>query len=135
MHLAYNSEIAARCPKCQGPGGVLTRKLFGCDEPADVPIFQRTCSACDGYGDGSCDVCGGTGIEMMFRCPASQAGITGALAVRAYQDWERGILQSAGGMADQSATLHDVLHVVKAEKQKIEEALADRSDGAGKRKG
>ena len=124
MHLAYNTEIAARCPKCQGPGGAVMRKMFGCEEPAEVPIFQRTCAACDGYTDGSCETCGGTGYEMLFRCPASQSGMVGAQAVRAYQDWENGILPSAGGMADQAATLGDVLDEESAAAEIEQEAGA-----------
>lgn len=127
MHLAYNTEIDARCPKCQGAAGVVTRKLFGCDEPASMPIFQRTCPECDGYGDGSCDLCGGTGYEVLARCPMSQSSTLGFVAVNAFQAWEVGILPSAGGSADQSAIFGDVIQIVKGERFKIQEALSEKN--------
>ena len=114
-----------------GPGGSVVRKFFGCDEPASVPVFQMTCSACNGHGDGVCEKCGGGGYEVLFRCPASQSSAFGAQAVNAYQDWENGILPSAGGASDQAALFGDAMHVVKCERSKIQEALSTSKAKSG----
>ncbi len=71
-------------------------------------------------------MCGGSGVEQVYRCPASQVDDSGLRAISAWVDWQKGILPTRGARDEQDATFGDAMRVISSEKVKIDEANAPK---------
>ena len=124
----------AKCPKCRTPS---LRKAWGCDAPAEDPVYSRTCTACRGNGT-DCQECQGRGQVMRYRCPQSETDVLGMTVVRALSQWQNGVLPGPGGWGDQCSRLAELVDVAAAEKHRIDEQAqqaAKKGNGGGKGKG
>lgn len=121
-HVAYG-DVEARCPACRRDPG--TRELWGCDEPAEDPVFWITCTTCDG-GDDHCEACTGSGRQNLYRCPARVLWPGASRFMDAYQWFEKGLLPSEGGVADQPAILIRAIKECGREVGRIKEAREAR---------
>lgn len=121
------------CSKCRRPEHVKSREVWGCDAPAEQPVFEIGCSSCDG-GDPECDACDGSGAVWIYQCPTSyirrHAPVGQAVAwldsvVRAYIQYDsRNVLPAAGGYADQSASFGRCVDLIDSERGRYEEMRA-----------
>lgn len=123
-------DVEARCPACVREPAM--REEWGCDQPAEEPVFWITCTTCDG-GDPHCETCGGTAKQSMYRCPANVLWPGAGRLVDAYQWSEKGLLPSEGGVADQPAILIRSLKEFGREVGRIKEAREARMKKLRKR--
>jgi hypothetical protein len=86
----------------------------GCDEPTERVQFEIVCPACRGK-DPACQECGGHGSLQFHRCPHSFYGREHMDVIRSVSFLECGVMPSAGGWADQSATWVDAVGIVRSE--------------------
>lgn len=120
MRLAYGDPIVeskARCPECLHVPAL--REAWGCDAPAPEPVFARTCPRCSGF-EPECEVCSGSGTELVYRCAASQVTPDVVALLSAYYDYEKGVLPSPGPMQEQAVQFVDGVRLIEAERAAIE---------------
>lgn len=127
------------CSRCRDPKQVAARERWGCDGPAEYPVFVTMCEVCigNGYTDaGVCPACGGSGENTHHRCPSATldeagAGKRAALenVVRAYMEYDRrNVLPATGGWADQSVSFAAAVAIIDSERGRYEQLEQDKRD-------
>lgn len=91
-------------------------------------MYVRTCAVCLGAAT-SCEECGGRGEVQRDRCPASEAGELGGIVLRAYGQWQNGVMPAGGGWAEQCSKLSRLVDIAAGERGKIEEAARSATKG------
>lgn len=129
--VAYG-DVDARCPECVDVPTL--REEWGCDAPAEDPVFWVTCPSCDG-GKRDCETCGGRGRKYLFRCPARVLWSGAGRFVDAYGWYERGMLPVDGGVSAQPALLMRAFKVFGREVQEIRANRERRAKELRKRGG
>ena len=113
---------------CRKPEAEKSRLLWGCDVPAEHPVFRMTCVGCAGYHP-ECDRCGGTGYVPLYRCPGSMTDGPTSRAVAAYMVLDRhGTWPSQGGSYDQAAAFVDMVRLVDSERATIDNERQEREE-------
>lgn len=121
------------CERCQE--NPTLRALWGCEEPAERPVFDVTCSRCGGADD-SCKDCTGSGLFSFRTCPRraiEEAGpsvgrnLNGVL--RAYVQLDsRQVMPAPGGLYDQAEGFLRAVEIIDAERGRYERMRADRME-------
>jgi hypothetical protein len=127
VHAAYGEQVA-KCPKCRTPE---LRERWGCDKPAAVAVYARTCEACFGL-DSGCTTCDGRGEVRRDRCPSSDADDVGRVVIRALHQLQNGVLPIDGGWSEQSAKLMRLVDIAASERNKLQEAEARAAEARAK---
>lgn len=123
-----------KCHECPKKSHQSARARWGCDEPAQDPVFHVICSSCHkGVIDGEeCPDCGGTGEIPFFECPTkvvdgANLGFRRYLSslLRLYIQYDsRNVLPYPGAYVDQPAYLlasFDIIDSQRGELQRLEE--------------
>lgn len=89
--------------------------LWGCDAPADEPVFWLDpCPSCGGKRL-DCQACDGTNRMPVFRCPQKLATARHRDVLLAALRVESGILPDPGGWQDQANTFVEAFPIAQAE--------------------
>lgn len=122
------------CSRCRNEGMEVSRKLWGCDEPADRPVFEVLAHE------------GGDELQPFFRCPTAvmsegyhRGDLIGVGAViRCYAQYlAHNVLPASGGYADQSSSWGHAVEILDSERCRYEDmirAKQEREAEAAKRK-
>ncbi len=119
------------CSKCRGDGSTELRAAWGCDEPADEPVFRTTCAHCDGnkvvVADALCLACKGTGKKDHYRCMTAVMCESRIQRRRvqqlltAYQAYDaHGVLPARGGLLNQTASFMEGCSIIDSERGRWE---------------
>lgn len=84
-------------------------------------MYVRTCEVCLG-AKADCAECSGRGEVTRERCPASEAGELGGVVLRAYSQWQAGVLPAEGGWSAQASKLARLVDIAAGERARIEGA-------------
>ena len=114
------------CSRCRGEGSEELRAVWGCDQPADRPVFRITCPVCNGqpvFQRGAlCLSCEGTGKKDMYRCMTAvlmgdrvRKNQVRAL-LDAYEYREKGVMPVEGGFLRQSACFVEACEEISRER-------------------
>lgn len=100
------------------------REQWGCVVEAHLPVTEIECVRCkNGARRGQCELCNGSGVKDIFRCPVAMMRETGLDETMRY--WrikrEEKLLPEAGGVLDQSAKFLRCCEILDRE-------LADHND-------
>lgn len=116
------------CGACLRPEKAQARKRWGCDNKSEYPVFDHTCSVCNGAGylsvDAPCSECEGVGMIVQYRCPtailrAASVEVSRGIeaVVRAYIEYDsRNVLPFSGGFAEQSAAFAACCAILDSER-------------------
>ena len=69
----------------------------------------------------TCGLCEGRGDQYIYRCPASQVGLSEQRALTAWSAFQSGVLPDPGGLYDQAACFMHAIGIINAEKAAIED--------------
>jgi hypothetical protein len=118
------------CAKCRKPEFAELRVTWGCDRPAEDPVFSITCSKCDPDDpDPDCAKCDGTGAIKHYRCMTKTIAEGDSAAcwgfIRSFQMMEgNGILPDSGGWYDQTSMFADACSILRAERNQWQRIIA-----------
>ena len=123
------------CARCRLKGSEELRLGWGCDAPAEYPVFDIGCSRCNG-ADYSCESCGGRGLIDLYRCPTGLLSDATPplrskidLLMRAYFHYDkRNVLPAEGGWIDQTRTFLAGVEIIDAEKGRLERVRSDKQE-------
>ena len=111
------------CIRCRGPQAKAIRKFWGCDAPADHPVWISSCGSCHG-ADLNCVHCHGTNKIHQRRCPSSiiaeaptHLRVQVDLLMRSHRHYnERSVLPVEGGWLDQSRSYLAAVDLIDSER-------------------
>lgn len=116
------------------------RESWGCDAPAERPVWSSPCPECRGTED-ECGACKGTGEVEYYQCPraiidsaSKPTRVKLDLLMRAYHHYDRrNVLPSEGAWLDQSRSFLACVEIIDSERGHWEQVMHEHQEREMKR--
>lgn len=128
---ARHGRVPMTCKLCHDPK---LRQAWGCDGPAQNPVFYLECVRCqDGPRDPACQLCRGQGLEPVYECPWRTMPREVADLMILYDFMKAGLgFPADGGVQDQAALFLEAVRLIGMEENRYAKEQ-ERARGPRKR--